>query len=166
MQFDRDLFDRPNMTFINLEMEALKDFALKQVLDGEPVWFGCDVGIEHFRQKGILKPGILDYEALFGIDFSLSKKERILYRDSTPNHAMAIMGVDLEDGRPVKWLVENSWGKERGDKGYLYMYDSWFEEYLYAAIIHRKYLPEDLLQILDQEPVVLPPWDPMFAMYR
>jgi len=166
IQFDRDFFDRPDMTFINLDMEALKSFTLKQILAGEPVWFGCDVGKEHFREKGILKNGILDFESLLGVDLSMTKKERILYRDSIPTHAMVFMGVDLEDGKPVKWQVENSWGDKRGDKGYLVMYDKWFDEYLYSVIIDSKHLPNDVLQILDQKPIALPPWDPMYAMVR
>ena len=30
--------------------------------------------------KGILRPGILDYPSLLGVDFTMTKKERILYR--------------------------------------------------------------------------------------
>ena len=166
IQFDRDLFDRPDMTFINAEMKVLKSLTLKQLLDGESVWFGCDVGKDHFRDKGILKSNILDYEALLGMKFSLSKKDRILYQDSIPTHAMVFMGVDLEDGKPVKWRVENSWGAKRGDSGYLAMYDGWFDEYLYSVIINKKHVPQDVLKILDQKPIALPPWDPMFAMGR
>jgi len=154
------------MTFINLEIEAIKKFTLKQILAGEPVWFGCDVGKEFERNSGILRPGILDYESLLDTDFSMTKKERILYRESIPTHAMVFQGVDIKFGRPVKWLVENSWGKERGKEGYLSMYDKWFDIYLYSVIINKKHLPADVLDILKQKPAMLPMWDPMFSIVR
>jgi bleomycin hydrolase len=165
IQFDRDLADRPDFTFANVPIAAVKEAVLKQVLEGEPVWFGCDVGQEN-GPSGILKPGIYDYPPLLGIDFTMTKEERIRYRESIPTHSMVFLGVDLEAGKPVKWLVENSWGADKGDKGFLSMYDRWFDEYLYSAVVHRKHLKEEVLKIFTQEPETLPPWDPMFAGAR
>ncbi len=104
--------------------------------------------------------------ALLGIDLGMTKAERVLYRASNPTHAMVLMGVDLAGDKPVKWRVENSWGAQRGDKGYLMMYDDWFDEYLYAALVHAKHVPEDIKALFDGEPVVLPPWDPMYDGLR
>ena len=161
IQFDRDLADRPDFTFANVPIAAVKEAVLKQVLDGEPVWFSCDVGQEN-GPSGILKPGIYDYPPLLGLDFTMTKEERIRYRESIPTHSMVFLGVDLEAGKPVKWLVENSWGADKGDKGFLSMYDRWFDEYLYTVVVHRKHLKEEVLKIFTQEPETLPPWDPMF----
>ncbi len=162
--FDRDLYDRPNMTFVNVGGEVLKQCTLKMILNDQPVWFGCDVGQEDYTKRGIMSPGIYDYSALLGVDFGMSKAERILYHDSIPTHAMVFVGVDTLNGKPVKWLVENSWGTKVGDKGFLRMDDRWFDEYVYAAIVHKKYLPKRVLDVLKTKPVVLPPWDPMYAV--
>ena len=166
VRFDRDMFDKPNFTFINLSIDELKEYSLASVLDDEPVWFACDVGKEDYVDGGIMAPGIYDYGALYGLDFGLTKTERILYRESTPNHAMVFTGVDMNEDRPVKWLVENSWGDERGKKGYWGMSDVWFDEYVYGAILHTRYIPERVLDILKTEPIVLPPWDPMYSFMR
>ncbi|MGB2804577.1 MAG: C1 family peptidase, partial [Candidatus Zixiibacteriota bacterium] len=83
------------------------------------------------------------------------------YRESHSTHAMVFVGVDTLQGKPKKWLVENSWGDKKGDKGYWTMYDEWFDEYIYKVIIHKKHLPKHVLGILKTEPIVLPPWDPM-----
>jgi len=164
VEFDRDLYDRPNMTFVNVSNDVLKDCTLKMVLDDRPVWFGCDVGQEDYTKRGIMSPGIYDYQALLGVDFRMTKAERVLYHDSVPTHAMVFVGVDTLGGKPVKWLVENSWGTKVGDKGFLRMDDRWFDEYVYAAIIHKKYLPKRVLDVLKTRPTVLPPWDPMYAL--
>ena len=165
IQFDRDLVDRPDMTFANVAIGTIKEAVLKQVLEGEPVWFGCDVGQEH-GPSGILQTGIFDYASLLGIDFGMTKEERIRYRESIPTHAMVFLGVDIDAGKPVKWLVENSWGTEKGDKGFLAMYDRWFDEYLFAAIVGKRHLKDEVLKIFEQAPETLPPWDPMFGGLR
>ena len=46
-------------------------------------------------------------------------------------HAMVITAVHLDDnGKPVRYRVENSWGPAAGDKGYFVMTDAWFEQYV------------------------------------
>ena len=80
--------------------------------------------------------------------------------------AMVLIGVDTRDGRPVKWLVENSWGADRGDKGRWALYDEWFDAYVFAVIIHKNHLPDDVLGLLETEPEVLPAWDPMRAAFH
>ena len=147
------------MHFINLDVSQLKKMAAVSLFDNQPVWFAADIGKQNDKDNGILADGIYNYGALYGTDIRMSKADRILYRASTPNHAMAFVGIDtLQDGKPVKWLVENSWGSDRGDKGYWTMYDNWFTEYVYTVIIHKKYIPEEILAILDMKPVTLPAW--------
>ena len=81
-------------------------------------------------------------------------------------HAMVITGVNLdENGKPNRWRIENSWGDDKGDKGYYVCSDSWFDLLVYQAVIDKKYLGEKAA-LLDQEPVLLKPWDPMGALAR
>ena len=62
--------------------------------------------------------------------------------------------------------VEKSWRKDKGKKGYWTLYDSWFDNHVYNVIMNKKYVPEDILNIYEQDPIVLPPWDPMYAVIR
>ena len=34
---------------------------------------------------------------------------------------------------------------------------------MFLLVVERKYVPQDILDMLNQEPVMLPAWDPMFA---
>ena len=73
---------------------------------------------------------------------------------------MVLTGVHLEDGRPVRWRIENSWGDEKGKKGYYICSDTWFDQYVFQATVEKKYLLDNA-QYLTRTPVELEPWDPM-----
>ena len=104
-----------------------------------------------------------EYENLTGLDLALTKEERLDYRDSCMCHAMVITGVNLVDGKPNRWKIENSWGDDRGEKGYYIASDSWFDEFVYQAVVQKKYLGEKVA-LLTQEPIELNPWDPMGSL--
>jgi bleomycin hydrolase len=150
---------------LNLNMHDFKQAAINQLKAGHSVWFGCDVG-QHSepRKRGLLDLGVYDEEALFDIDLSMSKAERLDYSESLMTHAMVITGVDLVDGEPKKWKVENSWGEKVGTKGYMAMTDEWMSEYCYQVVVDKQFLTEDQRKAQAEEPTQLLPWDPMGAL--
>lgn len=149
---------------LNVTMDNFKDLAIKQLKDGQSVWFGCDVGKSSERQKGIMDVNYYKKDELLDVDLSMSKAERLDYGESLMTHAMVITGVDLVEGKPTKWKVENSWGEKVGTKGYFVMSDAWMEEYCYQVVVNKKYLSEDLLKAQSENPALLAPWDPMGAL--
>ena len=58
--------------------------------------------------------------------------------------------------------VENSWGASSGFHGTLIMTDEWFNEYMFRLVVDKKYIPANILKVLDEKPTMLPAWDPMF----
>ena len=92
-----------------------------------------------------------------------------LYANVRPARTMAgvpsrFTGVDLVDDKVRRWRVENSWGEEAGKKGFYVMNDNWFDEYVFEIAARRSALPPELQEALDEEPIVLPAWDPMGAL--
>jgi bleomycin hydrolase len=151
--------------YVNVDLSVFKRAAVDMLVDGKPVWFGCDVGKMFDRDLGILDMKLYDYGQIYGEPFKATKAERIEYGQSKMTHAMVFTGVNLDESdQPTKWRVENSWGTAPGDKGFLVMSDPWFDEYMYEVLVDKKYVPAELLPILESEPVVLPPWDPMGAL--
>ena len=145
---------------LNLPMEEFKAAILRQLQAGKVVWFGSDVGKFGDRAKGVWDDGSFDLPLLTGLALDISKKDALDYGFSAMNHAMVITGVNLVDGKPDRWKIENSWGDKNGEKGYYVCSDSWFDQYVYQAAVEREYLG-DSAALAQLEPTVLEPWDPM-----
>lgn len=164
IDFDRHVYDGKNWTYVNLPVEDIKAMAIESIKDSTMMYFSCDVAKFLDSKRGTLDLKNFDYESLMGTTFGMNKKQRVQTFASGSSHAMTLMAVDLDkDGKPKKWMVENSWGAEAGYKGHLIMTDEWFNEYMFRLVVEKKYVPEKVLNILKQKPIRLPAWDPMFA---
>lgn len=151
--------------YLNVDMLTFRECTLQSLLEGEAVWFGCDVGKLFDREKGILDLEVYDLDALYGTSFTLDKAQRLMYGESQMTHAMMLTGVNVdEDGRPTRWRVENSWGRDYANKGFLTMSNAWFGEFMYEVAVSKRLLSPELLAALEEEPTILPPWDPMGAL--
>lgn len=152
---------------LNLKVDEMKDLIIKQLKSGEVVWFGSNVVKDSERCAGLLDTNLYRRDQLFDADFTMSKADMLDSGESMMDHAMVITGVDIVDGKPTKWKIENSWGEKPGFKGYFVMSDSWFNSFVYQAVINKKFLPEDLKKAYDEgkdNPIQLLPWDPMGAL--
>ena len=65
------------------------------------------------------------------------KAARLLSHQTLMTHAMLFTGVDVVDGKPRRWRVENSWGDENGRKGFYTMNDSWFDQHMFEIAARR-----------------------------
>ena len=155
-----------HVKYVNVPIDVMKKAVIDQLKDGHPVWFGCDV-IQFFDRAG----SRLDLESvkifdLFNVKYDLSKAERLDYKESLMTHAMVFVGADVDEktGKVNRFKVENSWGKDSGSRGYLVMSDAWFDEYMYQALINKKYLSKEVVEAYEKEPIHLKPWDPMGSL--
>ncbi len=162
--YDRHTHDGHNWLYLNLPIEEIKPMAIASIKDTTAMYFSCDVGKFYDRTRGTLDLENFDYASLLGTDFKMDKRERVLTHASGSSHAMTLIAVDLDnDGTPKRWMVENSWGATSGYKGNLIMTDKWFDEYMFRLVFHKKYVPAKYLKMMEQKPILLPAWDPMFA---
>ena len=153
-----------SVRYLNVPIEVMKNVTQKQIEDGIPVWMGCDTGKQNHRTLGLWDANLFDYASVYGSEFGMDKATRLQYGQTQMTHAMLFTGVDVVDGTPRRWRAENSYGDKVGDKGFFLMNDSWFDEYMFEIAAPRSYLSDDVLEALDTEPIVLPPWDPMGAL--
>ncbi|OCA94744.1 aminopeptidase C [Actinobaculum suis] len=154
------------VTYLNVPIAVIRQAVIAELQDGRPVWMGCDTTKQADRDRGIWDGQLYDYEGTYGIDLEMSKADELRFGESMMTHAMVFTGVDLVDGQPRRWRIENSWGEGMGDKGFWTMNDSWFDQHVFEIAVPASRLPEEYLPVLETEPAVLPAWDPMGSLAR
>lgn len=153
--------DQSNQYFLNLKIEDLKDLVVQSLKNGEPVYFACNVSRMSNRDLEIFDDEIYQYDKILGIDLSMSKGELFEYREISFEHLMVFTGVNIVNDVIDRWKVENSWGDEKQNKGFFVMNDNFFEKYVLHCVINKKYLSNGQLRLLDQDPVLFDPWEPI-----
>jgi bleomycin hydrolase len=157
----------PPVVYLNVPSQEMKDVTQKLLEDGLPVWMGCDVGKQMHRKRGLWDAKLFDFAGLYGTEFGMDKADRLRYSQTMMTHAMLFTGVDVVEGAPRRWRVENSWGaKESGKKGFFTMNDSWYDEHMFEIAAPTDYLTDKMKNGLNTTPVVLPAWDPMGSLAR
>lgn len=165
IDLDRHTYDGHNWKYLNLPMEDIANLAIASLKDGRKMYSSYDVGKQMDKERGFLDPKNYDYATLFDTSFKMNKAQRISTFDSGSTHAMTLTAVDLDaNGKPTKWKVENSWGTDNAQKGYLIMTNDWFNEYMFRLVVNKKYVPENLLKMEAQKPIMLTYDDPLFSI--
>ena len=127
--------------FYNLDMDEISKICINSILNNDPVEFDCDVTQYLNPAEELLDTKCYDYNLVFNTSFnSLSKVDMMNCLETYPNHAMIITGVDLDaKGKPIKWKIENSWGRDEESSGYYSMDHDWFKKFVFNIVVNKKY---------------------------
>lgn len=162
VEYALNVVGTPLHGFVNVPLDVLKKAAIDSIKNDEAMWFDCDVVALSVRKDGYLDDKILDLDDLFKSSFAFDKGESLIFRNTQANHAMTLVGVNLDEkGNPDRWKVENSWGKDVGDNGIFVMSDSWFDRFVYGLVVNKKYLTKEIVEISKSKPTMLPAWSPV-----
>lgn len=148
--------DHTNMKqhcFHAVNLNILKQKVLDCLKLNIPVWFTANVGGGADFSRKLLECNAIDYKTLFNLDDNNTKEFLMERRSVKPSHAMLFIGVHCENGNPIRWKVQNSWGKKTA---FLSMSDKWFDENVFEIAI-----PSDLAPTFDSNKSIiqLDPWD-------
>ena len=167
VDFLQNVAGGPPVVYLNVPSDEMKDITQRLLEDGVPVWMGCDVGKNMARKRGLWDADLYDLKGLYGIQFGMEKADRLRFGQTMMTHAMLFTGVDVVDGKPRRWRVENSWGSEdSGEKGFYTMNDNWYDEHMFEIAAPKDYLTDEMKSGLKGDPIVLPAWDPMGSLAR
>ena len=167
VDFLQNVAGGPPVVYLNVPSNEMKDITQRLLENGTPVWMGCDVGKNMARKRGLWDAELYDLKGLYGIQFGMEKADRLRFGQTMMTHAMLFTGVDVVDGKPRRWRVENSWGSEdSGEKGFYTMNDNWYDEHMFEIAAPKHYLTDEMKSGLKGDPIVLPAWDPMGSLAR
>ena len=145
VDFLQNVAGGPPVVYLNVPSDEMKDITQRLLEDGVPVWMGCDVGKNMARKRGLWDAELYDLKGLYGIQFGMEKADRLRFGQTMMTHAMLFTGVDVVDGRPRRWRVENSWGSEdSGEKGFYVMNDNWYDEHMFEIAAPKEYLTDEM----------------------
>ena len=154
----------PPVVYLNVPSDEMKSITQEILEDGMPVWMGCDVGKQMDRKRGLWDANLFETNELYGVDYGMSKADRLRYGQTMMTHAMLFTGVDVYEGKARRWRVENSWGDDSGQKGFYTMNDNWYDEHMFEIASPKKFLTEKMVEGLETVPIVLEAWDPMGSL--
>lgn len=164
VKFLDNIAGAPKCKFLNVEMNVLEQAVIKSLKAGKPCYMACDVA-QNFPRHIDDFPYVLsldgtDQQALFNVDFEMTKAQMYTTRESQLTHAMTFQGVELDnDGQPVAWRIENSWGKDAGKDGYLIASADWWKLYGGDAVVKREFVAPEYLEMWDTQQVHIDdPW--------
>lgn len=159
----RNCYEYDNWTFLNLPADEILQMGVESLRNGRMFYISADTDASALMMGGIYDVGLYDLEGSLGVSLEMTKEEMVSSCEIKSAHAIAMTGVELDDeGKPVKWLVENSFGTARGWDGYVVMQNEWLETYLFRMAVEREYVPEHILPLLDRRPKVLKSWNPTY----
>ena len=119
VQYLGNVVDGTEIKYLNVDIDLMKDIAMRMLQDGQPVWMGCDTGKQMHRDKGLWDAGLFDYASVYNAEFSMDKAERLDYHQTAMTHAMLFTGVDVVEGKPRRWRVEKQLERQGRRQGVL-----------------------------------------------
>lgn len=154
-----NVYQNSCIKYLNLPVEDLKELTIRQLKDGLPVYMGAHILKFRDKKSGILDTRLYNYEDTLNLK-TLSKEEALNLYDISMHHIMTFTGVNLINDKPQRWKIEDSYGNKEKVKGYYIMNDNFFNEFVLSVVIDRKYLFEEQLELLEQEPIEFEIEDP------
>ncbi|MCR5041895.1 MAG: C1 family peptidase [Clostridia bacterium] len=147
--------------YYNVPMDEFRELVRRQLSDGELVWFGSDSAKFRDRARSLWDDKSFNDPMFTGLGISYDKTVGLDYGISFMIHAMALTGYneDPRTGEINRWKIENSYGPDGANGGYYFCSGTWFDRFVYQAVIDKKYL--DIPADAEEKLIELEPWDPM-----
>lgn len=170
VKYSNQVLNGSQNSYFNVPIELIQSVCRKSIEKDKAVWFGADVGKYSVTSLGIMDKNAFKLRETLGTETEIEKGLQLIYKISNNSHAMVFKGFTKGvDGKTTHWLVENSWGNVTGKNGNYRMTNEWFGEFVFSAVVHKKFIPKKLLEIYNKrkkKQIQLNPWDPFGNLLR
>ncbi len=151
--YSGNIEDKSFIEFINLPQEEFTNLIVTQLKNNLPVCFACENKKYRNKESTILDTRLFDYEKFFGIK-DMNKAQALESFDITLKHWMTFRGFQIENGKIIRWKVEDSVGDNQRIHGYYVMNNNFFEKCVFQAWINKKFLSVNQLKILNKKAIL------------
>ncbi|KAH8291473.1 hypothetical protein KR054_012170 [Drosophila jambulina] len=156
----------------NQPMDLIMKIIADALAAGSTVWLGCDLR-HRFKSKPLaLSLKTYMFDMVFGVNVgnTLTKAERLTYKESRQDSALLLTGVGLDSSEQAvqfSTVTASAFGKGPTVRNKTFTIDAdWLREYAFEIVVHEKFVPQGVLDAAKLPEVTpLPPWDPMGALY-
>ena len=117
----------------NISDSEFYDVVKEQIDRNKTVWITCDAGKFLLWNKGVFDDRIFDINQLPGVMINRTGLSRFEVKDAaiaSMCHAMLIVGQFDES-----FIIKNTLGSGFGNKGYGIMSRSWFDKFVFQAVV-------------------------------
>lgn len=136
--------------YINVPMKDMENSIKKSISRGEAIWIGCDFDKSNDKSKGIMDTKQFNYKEILDIDLNMDKCNSLRFNYSSPTHAVILTGYN-DSGKNKGYKIENSWGENDGKEGKYFMSQEWFDNYVYLAVVDKKFA-KNILKKINKKP--------------
>ena len=95
---------------------------------------------------------LYDLNKVTGLNVTLDKEYIMRYKDAYPEHALLLVGVDVDDNNILKWKVKDN-NDKIGKNGYFILSKTWFEKYVSSVVVSKNLLDSSVVECLHDESI-------------
>ncbi len=144
----KNIYTGISIDFVSVTKKEIKELIVKQLEDGIPVYCSSDIRRMRNYSRNVIDLNIYDLEKL-GINL-LSDSDAANFDMISYYHVVCVKGVKKENGNIIKWKIEDSYG-DSNNNGYIYISDEAFDYFIFAALINKKYVSNEILEKFNME---------------
>ena len=85
----------------------------------------------------------------------LNKEMAMKLGETELHHWVNFTGVDIQNEKPIRWKVEDSYGDKQKVNGYYIMNDNYFDNFVITIIIDKKYLNDNQRKLWEQKAKII-----------
>lgn len=157
--YDGNVYEGKKNSFFQLPYEVFHESVFQQVNHYISTWIACDAGKFVLWNQGILDDSNFKFLLSNGNNLldEISRDEIVDYSIANMSHAMTMCDC-INNNDDEWWYAKNSVGMGFGKNGFCCISKSWFEHYIYQAVVQKRFLPLEVRDKLENTKNVLP-WE-------
>ncbi|MBQ9658036.1 MAG: hypothetical protein IJV31_04625 [Clostridia bacterium] len=155
VKYEENVYGKSSPFFLNIPITEIKELVIKQLKDGIPVFFGALEKKYTNYEFGVFDKRVYSYDKMLGLE-SLTRREAYDFGELCFSHVMSFTGVQVENGKSVRWKIEDSYKMDYPKNGTYVMNDNFFDEFVVIVAVNKKYLSNEQLELLNKPKIKTP----------